>query len=88
MSERNMITTPGGEFVNFIPNTAVAVVKSDTTRFPKGLLYVGTAGDVVAICAGQTSTVTFKGMAAGTFLPVYIIAVYDATTAADMLICY
>jgi hypothetical protein len=87
-NESNMLTTPAGEFVNFIPSIAAAVTPSDSTRFQAGLLYVGTGGDVVCIPANQSTTVTFKNVPSGSFLPVYVIAVYAATGASDMLICY
>lgn len=90
INEANFIATPGGNIVNFIPSIATAVTPAAATRFQAGLLYVGTGGDVTAMPAGQTGYVTFKGVASGSFLPIYIIAVSDAgtTTAADMLICY
>ena len=87
MSE--MIKTPGGRDVNFIPNRAVAVVKSDTTVLPEGILYVGTGGDVVVMPSGNTATVTFVTVPDGSFLPIYITMVYSAgTDTADMLMVY
>lgn len=52
------------------PNRAVAVTPSDSTDFTFGLascLYIGTAGDVVAVTAGGDA-VTFKNVQAGTQL--------------------
>lgn len=86
----DMIRTPSGNIVNFIPNIAVVVVPAVATTLPKGLLYVGVDGDVIARPAGQTGWVTFKGLAAGSILPVYITGVSEAagTTATDMLMLY
>lgn len=76
--------------LNMIPHQAVAVVPNVATNLPTGLLFIGVAGDVIARPAGQEAFVTFKGLAAGSFLPVYINGVSGAagTTATDMLICY
>jgi hypothetical protein len=82
------IATDQGRSVDFIVSKASAVTPSDTDTFDYGLLYVGVTGDVKARPVGQTGYVTFKGVPAGSFLPVYIIGVHTDTTATDMLICY
>jgi hypothetical protein len=85
--------------VNFQPAKAAAVTIASETIYPRGLLYIGVGGDVAVIPADNadaknadpTSYVVFKGMSAGTFLPVYVIRVGDAgngTTATDIVICY
>lgn len=86
--EENIIKTPAGKFVNFIPNQAYVVTKHDTAEFQYGLLYVGVGGDVKAMPQGLTTFVTFKGIASGSILPVYVKAVHTETTAEDMLILY
>ena len=43
-----IIQTPGGMAVNFIPNVAIAVTPSDTAILQPGILFIGGAGDVVA----------------------------------------
>lgn len=84
----NIIKTPAGKYVNFIPNQAYVVTPHDTDTFAYGLLYVGVGGDVKAMPQGLATFVTFKGVPTGTFLPIYIKAVHTDTTATDMLICY
>lgn len=84
----NIIQTPGGKSVNFIPNQAYVVTPHDTNTFQYGLLYVGVGGDVKAMPQGLDTFVTFKNIAAGSVLPVYIKAVHTDTTATDMLILY
>ena len=86
-----IVYTPAGKPVNFIPNIAVAVTPHATATFQAGLLYVGVGGDVVAMPQGIDTFVTFKNVPEGSFLPVYIKAVNtlaNGTTATDMLICY
>lgn len=64
---------------------AVAVTKSDSTPVDFRALYVGGAGDV-AVRTRNGQTVTFKGVGAGTILPVQVERVMSAnTTATDIL---
>ena len=89
--DRNIVTLPNGNFVNFIPSTATAIVIANQAVLPAGLLYVGTGGDVAAIPSGQTGYVVFKNVPSGSFLPIYIIGVGNlgaGTTATDLLVCY
>lgn len=88
MERENIIKTPAGKFVNFIPSIAVAVTPSATATFQEGLLYVGVTGDVTVMLADMSTFVQFKNVQAGSFLPVYVKAVHTNTTATDMLICY
>jgi len=88
MINENIIRTPGGKYVNFIPNQAYAVTPHDTTEFQYGLLYVGVGGDVVAMPQGLTTFVIFKNVPSGSFLPIYVKAVHTDTTATNLLICY
>ncbi len=72
---------------------AEAVTKSDTnfteSFVPRGeaALYVGTGGDLSVRMAGDASdsTVVFKNVADGSFLPIVVKAVLVATTASDIL---
>lgn len=84
----NIIKTPAGKFVNFIPNQAYAVTPHDTDTFQYGLLYIGGDGNVKAMPQGLDTFVTFNGCTAGSILPVYIKAVHTDTTATNMLILY
>ena len=77
-----------GRIVNFIPELAVAVTTHDTNTLQAGLLFVGVGGDVTATPSGQSTTVVFKNVPSGSFLPVYVKLVHTDTTATDMLICY
>jgi hypothetical protein len=76
--------------VNFIPARAAAVTPSATTTLPRGILYIGTAGDVLVRPADQTTFVLFKGLADGTFLSMYVDCVSNdaSTTATNIVICY
>lgn len=67
---------------------AVAVNISVTNhQFSRpGCLYAGVAGNIVVDVAGIGTQVTFKGVGAGTILPVFVTRVYKSnTTATDML---
>lgn len=88
MAQVNQIVTNAGRPVNFIPNKVVAVSPHDTNTFAEGILYVGVAGNVKARPAGQADYVTFLNVAAGTFIPVYIIGVHTDTTSTNILVCY
>lgn len=66
---------------------AIAVTPSDTVNFASGAcrgLYVGGAGNVVAIVGGVA--VTFNGALAGTVLPVAATRVNATSTTATGLI--
>jgi nickel-dependent lactate racemase len=66
-----------------------AVTPSDTVNFTGGrcnFIYVGVAGDVVAICNGVA--VTFKALANGWHPIVCTRINLTSTTATNMLACY
>lgn len=69
-------------------NAAAITEDNDTDLTQVGVVYVGGDGDVkVTTINGQT--VTFKNMAAGTFLPCVVKRVFDTdTTAVDLVLCY
>jgi hypothetical protein len=48
------------------------------------VLYIGTGGDVVVTMAGN-DVVTFFNVQDGTFMPVQVLKVWDATTAEDII---
>jgi hypothetical protein len=48
------------------------------------VLYIGTGGDVVVTMAGN-DIVTFFNVQDGTFMPVQVLKVWDATTAEDII---
>ncbi len=69
-------------------NNAVAVDTSSTNHQAArpSCVYVGVSGNVVADCAGIGTQITFKGVRAGTILPMWVTQVYKVnTTATDML---
>ena len=86
--QENIIVGNDGKAINFIPSRAVAVTTNDTAILETGLLFVGVSGDVTATPSGQSTTVVFKNVPAGTFLPIYIKLVHTDTTATNLLICY
>jgi hypothetical protein len=84
----NLIHTPAGKPVNFIPNTVVSVATTASTTFGAGILYCGTGGAVAVVPSGQTNAVTFVNIPDGSFLPVYINALVSQTAADGLLMCY
>jgi hypothetical protein len=71
-------------------DTSLAVTTSDTAAQPLGRgLFVGTGGNITGRLAGDGTTDTvFKGIAAGTILPLRFKLIKTATTAADMVILF
>jgi len=93
------IAGANGLNVNLQPAKASAVTIASKIIYPKGLVFVGVGGDVAVIPADNadaknadpTSWVVFKGLQAGTFLPVYVVRIGDVgagTTATDLVICF
>ena len=82
------IQTASGNMVNFVCSRAVPVTPHNTAVIEKGMLYVGTGGDVKVRLSGQTTFTTFKNVPDGSFLPILVIGVHTETTATDMLMCY
>lgn len=78
----------GGRFINLQAETAGAVTKSDSTVLSPCTLFIGTAGNVtVDTVAGQTDVV-FKNLSSSSILPVLVVKVKAATTAADIVAIY
>lgn len=91
------ITIPSG------PTVTVDVLPSDTLPDPipagdivrtstverGACIYVGAAGDVKVLLEGDEVPVVFKGLAAGSFLPILAVKVYGSgtggTTATDLI---
>jgi hypothetical protein len=87
MNKEIIVKTPGGEYVNFIPNLAASIATSVSSTFQPSILYCGVGGDIKVIPSGQTNDVIFAGIQAGAFLPIYINAFISATSADSLLIC-
>lgn len=73
--------------------TAAAVTPNDSTDLTVNArgLYVGGAGNLVVLMAGESSdaaTVTFVGVAAGTVLPIRVRRVTTSTTATSIVALY
>jgi hypothetical protein len=83
----NMVMTPGGMPVNFIPSIAVTIGTSASSSFQPGILWLGTGGDLVVIPAGQTGSVLFPAVPNGWF-PMYIKAVVARSSCDGLVIAY
>ena len=80
-------------------SVAAAVTPSDTVNIPYPgdntaspnnskwpcVLYVGGAGSLTVLPAGNTNPVTLVGVAAGTFIPIQVVRVLTSTTATNIL---
>lgn len=64
-----------------------AVTASDATILPvTRALYIGGAGDVAVIFAGDTAAVTLSGAQAGSILPVQVTRVMSTNTTATNIV--
>lgn len=69
--------------------SAEAVTKSDSTTYDGArALYVGTAGDLAVLLAGDTVPVTLVGVPAGTFLAMEVTKVMSAGTSASNIVIF
>jgi hypothetical protein len=67
----------------------VAITKSDATDLTASKirgLWVGGAGDVAVIAAGDSAAVTIVGVPAGTLLPVSVVKVMSTNTTATSIV--
>lgn len=73
-----------------MPHGAQASSGSDTDTFDRpAMVYVGTTGDVTVTPYGQTTTVQFVAVPAGTVLPVAIRQLWAlGTTAGELVLVY
>lgn len=81
-------TSPTPTYPMF-PEDAAAVTPSDSADLPQfSVIYVGVTG-TVKVTTAQGTDVTFKGVAAGTVIPVRARRVWSTgTTATDMVAIY
>lgn len=66
--------------------TAAAITPHDTNDIRVARVWVGGAGNVVCIPAGQTTSVTITGVPAGSYLPVVVKRVLSTSTTATNLV--
>lgn len=76
--------TKTGIPINPQAEEAVATTASTTAVFDAAQLYSGSGGTFTVIPVGQTSSVTFVGVPAGTVLPV-LITTLEETTATNVI---
>jgi len=70
--------------VPLVASNAITVVPSDTDYLNVCNLFVGTGGDIKVLMADNLETpVIFKNITDGSFLPIFVIRVYDTDTDAD-----
>ena len=70
---------------------AIAVTPSDSTVLASSVkaLFIGVAGNVAVYMKGSTTSVVFKGCAAGQVLPIQVDRVLSTgTTATDIVALY
>lgn len=89
----NRATNPSPEFPCF-PDNAVSVTPSDADTFNSPIqVFVGGDGDVAVLPWGAVTPVTFKGLTAGSMVPVRVKAVLATaatgnTTATNLIGVY
>ena len=76
--------TKNGRPINLQAEVAVAAVASTTAVLEPSQLYSGSGGTFTVIPVGQTDSVTFVGVPAGTVLPV-LITTLETTTATNVV---
>lgn len=68
---------------------AAAVTASDATILPvTRAIWVGGAGNLAVIMAGDTAAVTITGVAAGTLLPIQVTKVMSTNTTATSITAF
>jgi hypothetical protein len=65
---------------------AAAVTPSDTGPNAFTGLYIGGAGNVAVVMAGNTASVTFVGVPAGLFMPIQVSQVLSTGTTASSIL--
>ena len=86
MPTEDVVTKDGKlKAIDLQATSANVVTKSDSTTFAPSTLYIGTAGDVVVDTMDGQTDITFKNVPSGAFLPVLVVKVKAATTAADIV---
>jgi hypothetical protein len=95
-----IVAGSNGMPLNAIPSNASAVVIANKVLYTKpAVVYVGADGNVAVIPWDNTESsttdpvgwVVFKGLVAGSFLPVYVKRIGDigaGTSATDLVVCF
>jgi hypothetical protein len=67
--------------------SSFAITPDDDADLPAitRALYVGVTGDITMRLAGDTTAVVWKAVPAGSFLPLHVRRVMEATTATDLV---
>lgn len=76
--------TKTGDPINLQAEECIATTASVTAVFAAAQLYSGSGGTFTVIPVGQTSSVTFVGVPAGTVLPV-LVTTLEETTATNVI---
>ena len=82
---------------NLQPTSGFAVTIASEIIYPKGILFIGTSGDIAVIPAGNPDAksadpigyVIYKNIPSGTFFPIPVVRLGDVgngTTATDIVI--
>lgn len=88
MADRWASVNAGGGSFEGSASRAVAVTPHDTNDLANvsRALWVGGAGNVAVILAGDSSAVTFTGVPAGTLLPLRVKRVMSTNTTATTIV--
>ncbi len=79
-----LLTNANGHTVNLQASKIVAVTPDDDDDFSTpGFLYVGGAGNIAVIAAGDTDSVILHSVAAGSVLPIIVKRVLSTGTTAS-----
>lgn len=91
------ISGSSGFDLNLQPARGAAVVIASEIIYPRGILFIGTTGDIAVIpadnpdakSADPTGYIVYKNISSGTFFPIPVVRVGDVgngTTATDIVI--
>ncbi len=88
--KQTKLTSNGTEQTTYQPiypqaSIAEAVTTSDVTILTPSALFVGTGGDVTVTMADSGSSIVFKNVQSGTFMPILVTQVKAATVASDIV---
>jgi len=76
------IANNSDEVVNFSAINGEIVTPSDTETFDRSQIFVGTGGDIAVRFINNPTSVVFKNVPDGTFMPITVIAILSTGTTA------